>query len=246
MKRLYQTVANALRKDIAEGKFAVGQRLPAERLLAEQFEVSRPTIREAVIALEISGLVEVRGGSGVYVVSTDGKQDANLSDLDVGPFELMEARRIFESDMAAVAAERISEEELAQLDELLVEMARENEIGAAGEKADKAFHLAIAQATQNSAVVSVEEWLWAKRETSPMVVEMLNRSRAYGVQPMIKDHKLIVDALRKRTPEAARAAMSQHLSNVIDALLEVSEAEAVDKARSEALAKRTKYLGLSL
>jgi GntR family transcriptional repressor for pyruvate dehydrogenase complex len=208
--------------------------------LAAKFDVSRPTIREAIIALEIGGLVEVRVGSGVYVVSKSGDR-MTPAELDIGPFELLEARRMIESDMAAVAAARISDMHLARLDQLLGEMAHENEIGAVGERADREFHNVIAEGTGNSALVSTVEHLWSVRETSPMLITMLNKARAYGVKPMIEDHERIVNALRERDPDAAHAAMHGHLSRVIDALLEASEAESVERARNEAAALRAKY-----
>ena len=240
VRRLYQQVADALRAEIGKGAYDIGARLPAERILAAEHGVSRPTVREAIIALEIAGLVEVRVGSGVYVVSHTGSGTSS-SELDIGPFELLEARRIIESDMAALAATRIDDLQIARLDALLGDMAHENQIGAVGEQADRAFHNTIAQATHNSALVSTVEHLWNVRETSPMLIAMLNKARAYGVQPMIDDHKRIVDALRARDADASHAAMQSHLSRVIDALLEASEAEAVERARSEAAALRAQY-----
>lgn len=240
MRRLYQQVADQLRADITAGKYEVNSRLPAERLMAAEFDVSRPTIREAIIALEIGGLVEVRVGSGVYVVSKTGDRHAP-TELDIGPFELLEARRMIESDLASVAAARIDALQLARLDQLLEEMTHENEIGAVGERADREFHNVIAQATRNSALVSTVEHLWSVRETSPMIVTMLNKARAYGIQPMIEDHQRIVDALRERDPDGAHSAMHSHLSRVIDALLESTEAEAVERARMEARALREQY-----
>lgn len=240
MRRLYQQVADKLRQDIAEKRYEVGTRLPAERLLATEFNVSRPTVREAIIALEIQGLVEVRVGSGVYVTNRHSSH-SNPSELDIGPFELLEARRIIEADAAAMAAARISDIQVARLDTLLKEMQHENEIGAVGERADREFHSVIAQGTKNSALVSTIDHLWSVRETSPMLVAMLNKARAYGIQPMIDDHQRILDALRERDPDGAHAAMHAHLSRVIDALLESTEAEAVEKTRSEVQALRQQY-----
>ncbi len=240
MRRLYQQVADQLRAEIAEGRYEENARLPAERLLAERFDVSRPTIREAIIALEIRGFVEVRVGSGVYVISRTGDTKAPL-ELDIGPFELLEARRIIESDLAALAARRIDDTQVARLERLLEEMEHENEIGAVGERADREFHNAIARATRNSALVATVDHLWSVRETSPMLIAMLNKARAYGIQPLIEDHRAIVDALRERDPDGAHAAMHSHLSRVIDALLEGTEADAVERARRETEALREQY-----
>jgi GntR family transcriptional regulator, hexuronate regulon transcriptional repressor len=104
LSRLYQAVAERLAKSIAAGDFKPGDRLPAERDLAEQFDVSRTTIREAIIALEIQGVVEVRIGSGVYVTKSQPKGKALPIEMDIGAFELTEARLLLEGEVAALAA----------------------------------------------------------------------------------------------------------------------------------------------
>lgn len=242
MQRLYRTIAEALRRQIEDGGYQVGEKLPAERVLAEQFCVSRPTVREAMIALEIAGFVSVKVGSGVYVVNADG-QRALSDELDVGPFELMEARRVIEAEIAALAAERITPLQLARLEELLKAMARENSLGAVGEQADRAFHLTIAQASQNSALSASLERLWDLRETSPMVRDMLNRARASGIQPMVHDHRKIVGALRAGDAEQAHSAMSSHIARVIDDLLQVTETDELEQVKREAEARRARYGG---
>lgn len=219
----------------------MGQRMPAERLLAEEFNVSRPTIREAMIALEITGFVKVRVGSGVQVIARSGVGEIS-DELDVGPFELMEARLVIESDIASIAAERIDDFHISKLNDILEDMERENQLGEAGEKADRDFHITIAQATQNSAFVGTAERFWTLRETSPMMVEMLRRSRAYGIQPMIADHRKIFEALRRRDAVGAHDAMEQHLKRVIDALLDVTETEAIERVRNEAQARRMRFV----
>jgi len=239
-KRLYQTVADDLLKVIRSGKYKVGDRLPAERDLAVEFKVSRPTMREAVIALEIAGHVEVRKGSGVYVVDNGGqdKPDAAGStklsaDLDVGAFELTEARMLFESEAAALAATMITEEELGLLADTIDKMQAENEKGVDGEIADREFHMIIAQATRNSAVVATIEELWNLRERSELTRRVYKVVRQKGVRPDIEEHRAILDALRKKKPVEARVAMRSHLSRVIDYLLEATELEAVEEAVEE-------------
>ena len=151
-RKLYQQVAAAITEAIAAGRYQSGQRLASERDLAEEFGVSRPTIREAMLALEIRGLVEARHGSCVDV--TDAPPDpAGGPELDIGAFELTEARALFEGEAAALAATTISDEELARLEEILAEMVQENAGDVRGEQADRRFHVAIAQATRNAAIV---------------------------------------------------------------------------------------------
>ena len=163
--RLYKTLARALFQDLANGKYAVGDRLPAERELAAEHQVSRPTVREAIIALEVQGLVEVRIGSGAYVRRLPGAED--LPGFNVTAFELTEARLVIEGESAALAAVHISDEELDELDEQVRRIADENRRDQGTEDADRTFHVLIARATRNAAIVNAVEELWRLRTTSP-------------------------------------------------------------------------------
>lgn len=242
VERLYQQVAEKIADQIDQGTYGIGERLPAERDLAALFGVSRPTIREAIIALEIEGYVEVRMGSGVYVRPHDAKH-AQSMDKDVGPFALTEARALIEGEAAALAASLISDEELAELDQILEAMEIENrqEKKPKAESGDKTFHLAIAKATQNSAIVSVVKLLWEMRETSLLSREIYQKVRASGVRPIVNEHREIYNALKERNPQAARAAMRKHLMNVIDSILDATEIEALNAARLEVSKHRTRY-----
>lgn len=239
-RKLYQQVAAAIAENVEAGRHRRGQRLPSERDLAEEFKVSRPTIREALLALELQGLVEARHGSGVYVTETTPDQAAQ-AELDIGAFELTEARILFEGEAAALAATAITDEDLAQLEQLLKAMSAENAGPSCDEQADRAFHLTIAQATRNAAVVSVVEMLWDARHRSPLCRHMLERSRAAGEKPRIDEHRRLLDALRTRDPRQARAAMRGHLERVIEHLLAATELDAVERVRSEAAAQRNEY-----
>ena len=116
VERLYLKVAENILEFIDSEKIEAEQRLPSERDLAAQLGVSRPTVREALIALEITGAVEIRSGSGVYVLQRDEGAELKAPDQGPGPFEILEARRLVESEACALAAERISADELAQLE----------------------------------------------------------------------------------------------------------------------------------
>lgn len=235
-QKRYEVVAATLAKAISEGDYKPGQRLPSERDLAEQFKVSRPTVREAVIALEMQGLIEARHGSGIYVTSSTPIEQ--VQELDIGAFELTEARRLFEGEAAALAATVITDQELAQLEKLLKQIKGENKRKEPGEKADREFHLTIARATRNGAIVDVVEHLWEIRERSPLCKAILQRARDEGVQPMIDEHQGIIDALRTRDPGAARKAMRAHLERVISGLLKATETEEMERARTELEEKR--------
>ncbi len=239
MRRLYQQVAEHLREQIASGTYTLDQRMPAERDLAKLFNVSRPTVREAIIALEIEGLVEVRTGSGVYVISTE-PTSAGPTDHDVGPFELVEARRAIEGEIAAAAAVHINDTQLARLQHLLHEMQVEYATPTIGENSDRDFHMTIADATQNPAFVAALEQLWKMRDTSPMLIAM-RKARQGGIAPRLRDHENILRALKRRDPHAARGAMHSHLNRVLENLLRQTEVEAMKRAKGEANALRTRF-----
>lgn len=239
-RRLYEHIAEALSEQIVSGQFQVGARLPSERDLAQTFSVSRPTIREAIIALELDGLVEVRLGSGVYVKHN--KPVAQTGEADVGPFELLEARRMIESEVCAFAATRIDAERLAELEALVDEMEVENDHDVVlSEEADRRFHESIAAATENSSLVAVVKSLWDARARSPLIQRLSVKAQAAGVKPKINEHYDILKALRARDPVAARAAMHDHLSRVIDSLLLATEVEEIERAKAHVAEQRRRY-----
>lgn len=237
--RLYQDLARKLVADLASGKYPVGSRLPAERELAQQYDVSRPTVREAVIALEVQGLVEVRIGSGAYVVALPGKK--RVAGFNISAFELTEARLLFEGEAAALAATQVTAEELAEIEGLVRDIARENQDPKGTDKADRAFHLAIAKATRNAAVYETVEKLWSLRYTSPEAALLHEKARTANVKPVVEEHSAVLEALRKGDPNAARSAMRAHLAAVLDSLLFATEEKAVEEARRASAAKRARY-----
>jgi GntR family transcriptional repressor for pyruvate dehydrogenase complex len=180
--------------------------------------------------------VEARRGSGIYVLEVV-PSDTSEPDPDIGPFEVTEARRMFEGESAALAAAMITEEQLQKLESLL-QMIAANINTEVGERADRDFHITIAEATRNSAIASVIETLWDMRYKSPMCMKMFDRAREAGVQPRYDDHSLILKALKARDPQAARAAMRNHLDRVMNAMLSATETDALERARSEVAAKR--------
>jgi len=239
-KRLYERLSQDLAAKIAVGQYAVGQRLPAERHLAKTYEVSRPTVREAIIALEVDGLVEVKVGSGVYVIACE--PQGAPTEHDIGPFELLEARRAIEGEACALAASRISDECLDILEGLVAEMQAENARDIVmSEDADRRFHRLIAEATQNSALVAAVDMLWEARARSPQYQLLTSKTHAAGIKPRIDEHQVIVDALRGRDPSAARNAMQHHLSRVLESALQATEVREMELARARLQAQRERY-----
>jgi GntR family transcriptional repressor for pyruvate dehydrogenase complex len=236
--RLYEKIAGAVRQSLATGGYAIGDRLPSERDLAQQYGVSRPTVREAIIALELDGLVEVRTNSGVYIAALQ-PRGGTPTETDVGPFELLEARRIFEAEICGLAAEMIDEERLDRLRQLASEIDSVDLMRA--EAADREFHLEIARATQNSAMEKTVSMLWDAREKSPQYAALTAKVRSAGVAPRVSEHQRIVTALASGSAAAAHEAMRDHLDRVITQLLEATEVEAIERARAEVDAKRRRF-----
>jgi DNA-binding FadR family transcriptional regulator len=243
--RLYERVAGDIAARIRAGEPGVGQRLPAERVLAIEYAVSRPVIREAIIALEVDGLVQVKVGSGVYVTASTPVSGV-AADLDFGPFELLETRRAIEPEACALAALRISDDDIGLLETLVEEMRAQNPRDPAlSENADRGFHEAIARATENSAMEAVVLMLWEARSRSPQYRFFEEKAHAAGILPRVDEHMMIVEALRRRDPEAARTAMRHHLTRVLESLLEATEVHEVEQARAKVAEHRRRWLTAS-
>jgi DNA-binding FadR family transcriptional regulator len=240
-RKLYQRIAAELAADIEKNVFAAGSRMPAERDLAEMYKVSRPTIREAMIALEIRGWVEARQGTGLYVTHRDhGSAKEEALELDVGAFDVTEARVLFEGEAAALAAHSITEQQIAELEEAIQVLANPKTTRPEKLAADRRFHVTIAGATGNAAIRSVIDYLWNMRINSPLCVEIFERAEKRGIDPVAEEHRAIADALKSRDAASARHAMQTHLRGVVRDLLEFTESEVMARARSEIEAHRVK------
>ncbi len=238
-EKLYRRVSDGVLRQLASGDFAIGSRLPSERELAEANDVSRATVREAMVALEMMGVVEMRKGSGIYVLGL-GTPEVQET-LDVGAFELLEARRSFEAEVAALAASRIDDDALAELEGLILAMAEPDVT--ISEPADRDFHIVIAAATGNSAMAAVVADLWMMRERCDLARTIHARALGGGEELRVIEHRAILDALRAHDPEAARTAMRNHLDAVIEHLLARTESEEMEAVRQRNATLRKRILG---
>jgi len=239
-KRLYQSVVNKMEQLINEGEYPPGGRLPPERELAERFGVSRPTIREAIIALEARNRVRVRTGSGVYLL--DAKSGHNGIDHSITPFELAEARALIEGEAAALAATMITDDQLDELEAALQEMADESVDGKlTSELADQKFHKIISESTQNKMLMSVINNLWHQRDHSPGIRKAHQAVCETNGQLRIQEHQEIYDALKRRDASAARKAMHAHFSRLLNKLIAANESEQIEEARRRAVESRQRF-----
>ncbi len=211
-RRLYRQIADQIRGLIKSGEFTAGARLPPERDLAKQLGVSRPSVREALIALEVEGLVEVRIGSGIYVTGGQQPEAAPTAEASAGPFELLRARYVIEAECAALAAKSAKKTQVQAIAQALDDMARERSEGRAPLDADRLFHLRIAEATGNGALVHVVRLLWEER-TGPLYQQLEHHYDSPELwSTAMTEHRAVLDAIAAHDVPAARAAMQRHLN----------------------------------
>ena len=239
-KRLYREVLKKMLGLIDSGVYPAGGRLPPERELAEQFNVSRPTIREAIIALETLERVQVKTGSGVYVLEHHTLIDHVYK--SVTPFELTEARALIESEAVALAAKMITPGELDKLEQSLVDMAGENETGdlASGD-ADREFHHLIAEATQNKMIILMTDQMWQVRNNAPQVFQAYKSICEQDGAKRVEEHRAVYEALVNRDSAAARAAMHEHFARILNKLITTAEAEKFEEVRKQSEEVRKRF-----
>jgi DNA-binding FadR family transcriptional regulator len=213
-QRLYRQIAEQLRSAVLAGEFTVGDRLPAERDLSRQLGVSRPSLREALIALEVEGMIEVRTGSGIYVLSKTrrrARRAATASRPEWGPLQLMRARELVEGEVAALAARHAKKADMTAIGNALTQMQEELEAGREPRRGDEVFHNAIAQACGNEVLRDTVQGYWRARYT-PMSERLGDH---FETRPSwlvaIREHTEVLNAIRARDADAARLAMQRHL-----------------------------------
>jgi len=218
-RRLYEDIVQQFHSLIRQGVLQHGARLPSERMLAEQFNVSRSSVREAIRSLELQGLVVSRRGSGTFI-NTEANTEAiasvvallasTLSAGNETMKEIFEVRHLLEPQIAAVAATRAGSDEVKRLADILEEQQQQLEKGESGVDADTAFHFALASATHNSALVkvvsAVEDILRLSRDRSLQEPGRAKRS--------LVSHRQILEKVKAGDAEGARVAMEYHLTSV--------------------------------
>lgn len=212
-QRLYQKVAGQIAGLIKSGELQSGSRLPPERDLSKRLGVSRPTVREAMIALEISGLVEVRTGSGIYVTAR-GVDSGFSFDAGPSPFEILGARKLIEPEIAALAAASITGAQLEALRETLSGLAACIEDHSTSLGPDRDFHTLIATASANTALIGIIDGLWDKMFSPIFEALSVRTGLPQNVRMTLADHTAIFERLAAHDGDGAREAMRIHLEHV--------------------------------
>jgi DNA-binding FadR family transcriptional regulator len=210
-RRLYRQIADQIRALIVAGDAAPGERLPAERELARRLRVSRPSLREALIALEVEGLLDVRVGSGIYVTRADGRsRGAEISGAS-GPFEVIRARHMIEGECAALAAKHGTAAQLRAIRKAHADLQSEAKHHHNPLDSDRSFHIRIAEATGNSALELVVQTLWDQRVGPLYRALEVKLEYPAMAEETIAEHHAVLAAILAREPAAARAAMRRHM-----------------------------------
>jgi GntR family transcriptional repressor for pyruvate dehydrogenase complex len=215
--RLYEQVVTQIQAWIAENRVGVGDRLPPERELATRLGVSRATISQALVAMEVAGMVSVRHGDGVILMEPAGSTkviNALRQHAQQIP-EIIEAREALETKLAALAAARRTEQDLAAIDEALDVMERDVEAGGRGVEGDELFHAAVTAAGHSRLLAKL------MTEISDLIRETRIESLAQPERPTnsLHGHRKVADAIRAGDANAAVEAMRAHLEMVSDVAL---------------------------
>lgn len=218
-RRIYEAIIDQVKAQIHSGELQPGDRMPAEREMAEWFGVSRAAVREALTALEVMGLLEVRTGEGTFVRTP-------ALDEDIAPLttflmlererlaEVHELRQVLEVGCAGLAAARGSLEEVQAIGEVLQEMTEDLRLNRLGDESDFRFHMAVAQATGNSFMI---RFMHTIADSLRQVLQS-SRTQLYLIpgmpEQLLTEHRRIYEAIAAGDPEVAQQAMREHLAGV--------------------------------
>ncbi len=242
--QVYQVIVETLRTRIASCEWQVGDRLPTIQQLAQEFGVGTGSVREAVRVLATEGVIRVDHGRGMFVTGlVPARPDPfqHFGDIATGSIlAFLEARRILEPELAALAAERATEEDITTIDVLAGEMQHLVAAGADFVEPDVQFHRQIAAAAQNPVLARVMDGLNDLLRTARKLTSL----RADTVQRAVQYHMLIAAAVRDRNPPQARLLMLAHVNDAIDTLLDLEQIE-VERATGGASSARASSVLLS-
>ncbi|GAA3355343.1 FadR/GntR family transcriptional regulator [Streptomyces antimycoticus] len=211
-QRLYEQVLERLRAYVEEGGLRAGDRLPTERELAQRLGISRASVKQAIVVLEVQGLVEVRQGGGMCLLrdSLDTEPVERLVERRRRLPDVLDAREALETKLAELAAERRTDDDLMALQQALIWMEDEIESGRHGVEGDRRFHAAVTAAAHSPLL---GEFM---RSIADQIAESREESLRQPGRPRrsLGQHQSILDAIAERRPKAAAAAMRRHVRTV--------------------------------
>lgn len=219
-KRTSETILEQIKDLLISGQIGPGDKLLTERELAERMRVSRASVREALAALSLSGVIEVRHGEGIYIKRPE--ENAIIEPLaflmllekdDVQ--HILEVRKALEVEAAGLAAERAQEEDLSRIKAAIARMEEDLQVGNSGEESDLLFHFAIAEASHNPLLIRLMNTVHETMRQTLKITRQLWLSATQGTaHRLFEEHCQIYEAITNRDKELARTLMYQHLVKV--------------------------------
>lgn len=214
-ERLYVRVSHEIRNLLGLLNIKEGDRLPSETELSRELGVSRATVREAIVALEVSGVLAVKRNVGAVVLNLSEELHTQVINSEAGPFEQIQVRILLEPEAARLAAINRTPQQCDAMEKAIEMMVGENQAGFETEEGDMQFHLLIAKASKNSLLESHIENLWEMRHHGRLWPQLqqsvdvnIMRTRA------VFQHMRILESIRSKNHEGAKQAMLQHLNSV--------------------------------
>lgn len=228
--RVYEEIVTKVKDMIEKGRLKSGDQLPGERELAEVFHVSRSSVREALRSLESQGFLESRRGDGTYIARQS--VESLVSPLASVIFtekdeqmELFEMRRLFEPQLAYLAAERATPEEIVMMEQALALQEAEIAKGDSGTDVDKTFHYIMAKATKNRVLLRITDHIM------DLLAESRDQYLQVGGRPAksIARHRQVLQAIKARNRELAASVMREHLEDIENSLFAARRRESFVK-----------------
>ncbi|APJ13261.1 FadR/GntR family transcriptional regulator [Bacillus safensis] len=217
-KKLYIQIYNQILSEIQLGSFKVGDKLPSERELCEQFGVSRAPVRQALSALEMNGVIYSRQGEGVFVKNTTITTEGTLSMKSASPEDIVEARMHIEPLIIHFAALRATDQEIEELKQTIKKMEEETRSGVYVPETDEQLHMGIARASHNDLFVTFMSSITNAMKQQEMWRFIRDRTvtRSDYREINFQEHKMIIKALEERNASEAVTRMTDHMQNLYD------------------------------
>lgn len=227
-RRLYQQVADHLGRRIKSGEFPQGSALPGETTLATEYEVSRNVMREALVALEILDIVNVRAGAGAFVTDTAAMADLSLTRISTAggpsPLAILEARRAIEGEVAFHATINATDEQIDRLASMIEEASNASADRPEPQGWPGVFHIELARATGNSVFETIVASLW-QAVRGPMFAGLRAQVSMEQIRSRLETRRRLIAEMRRRDAAAARTAMHDHIDMVTNDLFGVSNSK---------------------